>query len=129
MVHEEVVERFAESSDLDRFDCTIEEREEYEPYLELGLTIYAGVDYGEILKKVEEEANIIVWDGGNNDLSFIRTDLLIVLLDPLRAAGLRTGMTVTRAQVMVPGLLVQEAEPSADDTIPLRVEMLCRGSS
>jgi predicted GTPase len=78
------VQRFAESTDLDRHGCTIEEREEYEPYLELGLVIYAGVDYRAILEVAEAEADIVLWDGGNNDLSFYRPDLSIVLVDALR---------------------------------------------
>lgn len=81
----QAVQRFAESADLDKFDCTIEEREEYEPYLELGLPIFAGVDYEQILRAAEREADVIVWDGGNNDYSFIRPDLSIVVLDALRA--------------------------------------------
>lgn len=78
------VQRFAEYDDLDEYECTIEEREEYEPYIDRGAVIYAGVDYGAILKKAEEEADVIVWDGGNNDLPFYRPDLHIVVVDPHR---------------------------------------------
>jgi len=78
------VQRFAQSADLDAADCTIEEREEYEPHLEMGSIVYAGVDYAEIVARAECEADIILWDGGNNDFSFIRPDLHIVLVDPLR---------------------------------------------
>lgn len=78
------VQRFAELADLDRHECTIEEREEYEPYLELGLTLWAGVDYAAILEAAEAEADVILWDGGNNDSSFVRADLSIVVLDALR---------------------------------------------
>lgn len=81
----QAVQRFAKLEDLDRYDCTIEEREEYEPYIDMGAIIYAGVDYEEILRKVEEEASIIVWDGGNNDLPFFASDYHIVVVDPLRA--------------------------------------------
>lgn len=78
------VQRFAEFGDLDRFECTIEEREEYEPHLRAGTVVYAGVDYGAILAQAESEADVIVWDGGNNDLPFIRPDIEIVVVDPHR---------------------------------------------
>jgi predicted GTPase len=78
------VQRFADYSDLDKHDCTIEEREEYEPHIDRGVVIYAGVDYGAILREAEQEADVIVWDGGNNDLSFYQSDLLIVVADPHR---------------------------------------------
>jgi predicted GTPase len=82
---EQAVQRFAEPADLDRYNCTIEEREEYEPYVNQGLVIFAGVDYRAILEAAEREADIILWDGGNNDFSFIRPDLSIVVSDALRA--------------------------------------------
>ncbi len=82
---EERFERFAALEDLDRFHCTIEEREEYEPHLKAGTVVYAGVDYEAILREAEEEADILVWDGGNNDTPFIRPDLEIVVADPHRA--------------------------------------------
>jgi predicted GTPase len=81
----QAVQRFAKPEDLDRGDCTIEEREEYEPYVRQGLVIYAGVDYSAILREAENEADIILWDGGNNDFSFIEADLNIVVSDALRA--------------------------------------------
>jgi len=80
----QAVQRFATLEDLDRYHCTIEEREEYEPYIERGAVIYAGVDYEAILRQAEEEADIIIWDGGNNDMPFYRPDLLIVVADPHR---------------------------------------------
>jgi predicted GTPase len=79
------VQRFSSMEDIDRQDCTIEEREEYEHHVMKGITVYAGVDYGEILKRAEEEADLIVWDGGNNDIPFIKPDLEIVIADPHRA--------------------------------------------
>jgi predicted GTPase len=79
------VQRFASLEDLDRHRCTIEEREEYEPHINRGNVVYAGVDYAEILKAAEAEADVILWDGGNNDFPFVRPDLLIVVADPLRA--------------------------------------------
>lgn len=78
-------QRFASFKDLDRYECTIEEREEYEPHLERGTVVYAGVDYEKILRMAEREADVIVWDGGNNDFSFFVPDIDIVVADPLRA--------------------------------------------
>jgi predicted GTPase len=78
------VQRFATYADLERHRCTIEEREEYEPHLDQGTIVYAGVDYKEILAAAEKEADVIVWDGGNNDFSFYRSDLTIVVADPHR---------------------------------------------
>ena len=78
------VQRFAELSDMDKYQCTIEEREEYEPHIVSGTVIYAGVDYEAILREAEKEADIILWDGGNNDMSFYKTDLLITVADPHR---------------------------------------------
>jgi predicted GTPase len=80
----QAVQRFATYEDLDRYDCTIEEREEYEPHLDRGVVVYAGVDYEAILRQAEAEAEVIVWDGGNNDLPFYRPDLHIVVADPHR---------------------------------------------
>lgn len=79
------VQRFATYDDLDRYECTIEEREEYEPHIDNGIVVYAGVDYGAILKQAEKEAEVIVWDGGNNDFPFYKSDLEIVVVDPHRA--------------------------------------------
>jgi len=84
------VQRFATYADLDRHKCTIEEREEYEPHLDRGTVVYAGIDYAEILREAEREADVIVWDGGNNDFSFIKADLQIVVADPHRPGHERT---------------------------------------
>jgi predicted GTPase len=81
----QICQRFAELSDLDKHHCTIEEREEYEPHIVSGTVVYAGVDYGVILRQAETEADAIVWDGGNNDLPFYRPDLHITVADPHRA--------------------------------------------
>jgi predicted GTPase len=78
------VQRFADFSDLDRYECTIEEREEYEPHLNNGIIVYAGVDYEAILRQAEKEADIILWDGGNNDFPFYVSDFHIVVADPHR---------------------------------------------
>ncbi len=81
----QIWQRFEDYQDLQSQECTIEEREEYEPHIEKGNIVYAGVDYQEILKRAEKEADIIVWDGGNNDFSFYEANLNIVLADPHRA--------------------------------------------
>jgi predicted GTPase len=78
------VVRFSEMRDVDEGACTIEEREEFEPLIEMGITVYAGVDYEQVVEKAEKESQVILWDGGNNDFSFLRPDLEIVLLDALR---------------------------------------------
>jgi predicted GTPase len=80
----QAVQRYANYSDLDRYECTIEEREEYEPHLDNGVIVYAGVDYEKILRQAEQEVDIILWDGGNNDFSFYVPDLQIVVADPHR---------------------------------------------
>jgi len=77
-------QRYAKLSDMDLHKCTIEEREEYEPHIAAGNILYAGVDYGEILRRAEAEADVILWDGGNNDLPFYKPDLHIVVTDPHR---------------------------------------------
>ncbi|MFX0179544.1 MAG: cyclic 2,3-diphosphoglycerate synthase [Candidatus Hodarchaeota archaeon] len=78
------VMRLEKYEDLDKYDCTIEEREEYEPYIRQGLVIYSGVDYERIIREAEKEADVIIFDGGNNEISFYITDLLFVVVDPLR---------------------------------------------
>jgi len=80
----QVVQRFETHEDLERHECTIEEREEYEPHLKNGVIVYAGVDYATILAQAEKEADVIVWDGGNNDTPFYKPDLWIVVTDPHR---------------------------------------------
>ncbi|NMC13821.1 MAG: GTPase [Chloroflexi bacterium] len=80
----QAVQRYSSYADLDKYECTIEEREEYEPHLDNGVIVYAGVDYERILRQAEQEVDIILWDGGNNDLSFYTPDLLIVVADPHR---------------------------------------------
>jgi len=80
----QAVQRFATYADLDHHKCTIEEREEYEPHIDRGVVVYAGVDYERILRQAEAEADVIIWDGGNNDLPFYRPDLHIVVADPHR---------------------------------------------
>ena len=113
----QAVQRFTSMADLDRADCTIEEREEYEPHLSLGNTVFAGIDYAKILAIAEQEADIILWDGGNNDFSFIRPDLLIVLTDPLRPGhetGHHPGEAVLRMADIV---LINKANSATDEAI------------
>jgi predicted GTPase len=83
-LQEQVAMRFASYEDLDKHKCTIEEREEFEPHIDNGMVVYAGVDYQAILDRAEEEADVILWDGGNNDLPFYKPDLHIVVVDPHR---------------------------------------------
>jgi predicted GTPase len=80
----QTVQRFADYSDLDKHECTIEEREEYEPHLNNGVIVYAGIDYEKILRQAEQEVDIVLWDGGNNDLPFYKSDFQIVVADPHR---------------------------------------------
>ncbi len=101
----QAIQRFANFDDLDRADCTIEEREEYEPHLRQGAVVFAGVDYERILRQAESEADVILWDGGNNDFPFYKSDLEIVLVDPHRAGHERSyfpgEVNLLRADVLV----------------------------
>ena len=81
----QAVQRFATYADLDKHQCTIEEREEYEPHLDRGIIVYAGVDYEAVLRQAEQEADVVVWDGGNNDLPFYKPHLWLTMVDPHRA--------------------------------------------
>jgi predicted GTPase len=114
------VQRFASWADLDRYRCTIEEREEYEPHLAEGIVVYAGVDYADILNEAEKEADVIVWDGGNNDTPFLRPDLEIVVADPHRAGHellyYPGEVNFLRAQVILINK-VDTAPPGAVETI------------
>jgi predicted GTPase len=84
-LEKQAVQRFADYDDLDKHECTIEEREEYEPHIDKGIVVYAGVDYEKILRQAEQEADVVLWDGGNNDTPFYSPDLHIVVADPHRA--------------------------------------------
>jgi predicted GTPase len=84
-LREQICQRYATYEDMDKYECTIEEREEYEPHIDRGVILYAGVDYEKIVREAEKEADIILWDGGNNDFSFYRSDLHIVVADPHRS--------------------------------------------
>ena len=87
VLKDQINERFEKLSDLDKYKTTIEEREDYEPHIKNNFVIYAGVDYEKILRSAEKEADIIIWDGGNNDAPFIKPDLFITVADPLRAGN------------------------------------------
>jgi predicted GTPase len=135
----QAVQRFATLEDLDTQQCTIEEREEYEPHLREGIVVYAGVDYGRILRQAEREAGVILWDGGNNDTPFYRSDLEIVVADPHRAghelAYYPAEVNLRRASVVVINK-VDTAAPQDVETVrnnirtvnPMAqiVEMACR---
>jgi predicted GTPase len=84
-LRKQVVQRYSAYQDFEKHQCTIEEREEFEPLVEQGIVVYAGIDYGQILREAEKEADVIIWDGGNNDTPFYKPDLHIVLFDPHRA--------------------------------------------
>ena len=87
VLKEQSVERFATLKDLEKYKTTIEEREEYEPHIRNKFVVFAGVDYAKILAAAEKETDVVLWDGGNNDLSFIKPDLLITVADPLRVGN------------------------------------------
>jgi predicted GTPase len=115
------VQRFASFADLDQYGVTIEEREEYEPHLAAGTVVYAGVDYRDVVHQAQREADVIVWDGGNNDFPFLRSDLHIVLADPHRAGHELTyhpGETNTRMADVVVINKVDTARP--DDVVLVR---------
>ena len=84
-LRKQISQRYATYEDMDKYECTIEEREEYEPHIDRGVILYAGVDYEKILREAEKEADIILWDGGNNDFSFYKSDLHIMVADPHRS--------------------------------------------
>lgn len=107
------VQRFATLEDLDLHDCTIEEREEYEPHIQSGVTVFAGVDYEAILREAEKEADVILWDGGNNDFSFYKPDIYITVLDPHRA-GHETTYYPSEVNLRAADVLIVNKIDSAD---------------
>ena len=121
------VQRYATYEDLARFETTIEEREEYEPHLDVGRIVYAGVDYEAILRQAETEADVILWDGGNNDFPFYRPDLYIVVADPLRPGDERhyhPGETNIRMADVVIINKIDSAEPASIDAVRATIEEL-----
>jgi predicted GTPase len=115
------VQRFDTFADLDRHECTIEEREEYEPHIENGIVVYAGVDYGKILRRAEQEMDVILWDGGNNDFSFFASDLKIVVADPHRA-GHESRYHPGEANVRGADVIIINKVDTADPQAVARVE-------
>jgi predicted GTPase len=113
----QAVQEFRTRADLDRYECTIEEREEYEPHLELGSTVYAGVDYEAILRRAEKDHDVIIWDGGNNDLPFYQPNLHIVVVDPLRPGHeLRYHPGETNVR-MADLIVINKVESASDDDV------------
>jgi predicted GTPase len=110
----QAVQRFSRRGDLDVARCTVEEREEYEPHIALGNLVYAGVDYARITAQAESEADIILWDGGNNDFPFIRPDLHIVLVDPLRPGDETTHHPGEAVLRMADIVVIAKATSAAD---------------
>jgi predicted GTPase len=113
----QVWQRFSTYDDLDHHECTIEEREEYEPHIDNGFVVYAGVDYAEILRRAEQEADVILWDGGNNDTPFYRPDLHITLLDPHRAGHELTYYPGESNFLMADLLIVNKVETAGEEQV------------
>ena len=114
------VQRFASLDDLDEANVTVEEREEYEPHIGAGTVVYAGVDYGEILEQAQEECDVLIWDGGNNDLPFYRPTVHVVVADPLRAGHETTyhpGEANLRAADVVVINKMDSAEPDGVEAV------------
>ncbi|HKZ48106.1 MAG TPA: cyclic 2,3-diphosphoglycerate synthase [Thermoplasmata archaeon] len=125
VLENQAVERFATFEDLEKYECTIEEREEYEPHLDRGVVVFAGVDYEQILREAEKEADVIVWDGGNNDTPFYQPDLHIVVADPLRPGDELTyhpGETNLRMADVVVINKVDSAKPEDVETVRRNAE-------
>ncbi len=121
----QICQRYATHEDLDRHRCTIEEREEFEPLLDQGFVVYAGVDYERILREAEREADLIVWDGGNNDTPFFRPDLHLVLVDPHRPgheSRYYPGMT----NLLMASVVILNKVNTAPPEAVLQVEQSCR---
>lgn len=120
----ERVQRFASLADVDAAQCTAEEREEYEPHIALGNLVFAGVDYGEIVRAAEQEADIIVWDGGNNDFPFLRPDLHIALADALRPRQIATHHPGEAVARMADVLVVNKVDAAPPGDVQLTEEGL-----
>ncbi len=110
-------QRFADYADLDRHECTIEEREEYEPHIDNGFVVYAGVDYEQILREAEKEADVILWDGGNNDTSFYKPDLQITLVDPHRCGDELTYFPGYANLILADLLIVNKVQTAPPDMV------------
>ena len=123
----QIIQRFACRQDLDKCKCTIEEREEYEPHVAMGSVVYAGVDYERILREAEKEADIIVWDGGNNDVPFFKPNLHVVVADPHRAGDELTyypsEINLRLANVVIVNK-VDTAEPAKVERVKANVKLI-----
>ena len=115
----QAVQRFATFDDLDRHECTIEEREEYEPHLRNGVIVHAGVDYAAILAEAEKEADVIIWDGGNNDTPFYKPDLWITVTDPHRAGHELEYFPGTANFERADLILINKVDSSEEDNIKI----------
>ncbi|NLC08126.1 MAG: GTPase [Syntrophomonadaceae bacterium] len=121
----QVCQRFATYADLDRYECTIEEREEFEPHLDRGVVVYAGIDYEKILREAEKEADVIVWDGGNNDIPFFAPDIHIAVVDPHRPGHELTyhpGETNLRMAGVIIINKMETASPEGIDIVRKNIE-------
>ena len=126
-LRKQIWQRFASYEDLDKYECTIEEREEYEPHIDNGIIVYAGVDYEKNLREAEKEADVIVWDGGNNDLPFYKPDLHIVVADPHRAGDeliYHPGETNLRMANIVIVNKVDTADPKNVERVKENIRMV-----
>ena len=126
-LRKQIWQRFASYEDLDKYECTIEEREEYEPHIDNGIIVYAGVDYEKNLREAEKEADVIVWDGGNNDLPFYKPDLHIVVADPHRAGNeliYHPGETNLRMANVVIVNKVDTADPKNVERVKENIRMV-----
>ncbi len=121
-------QRFASYGDLDKHRCTIEEREEYEPYIDMGGVVYAGVDYKRILREAEKEADVIIWDGGNNDFPFFRPDLHVTVVDPHRA-GHEVSYYPGEVNVRMADVIVVNKEDTAKKEDIERVKKNCKAAN
>jgi predicted GTPase len=118
------VQRFASFADLDRAQCTAEEREEYEPHIAVGNVVFAGVDYAAILREAEQEANLIVWDGGNNDFPFLHPDLMITVADALRPRQIATHHPGEAVARMADILVINKVDSASQSDIDVATEGL-----
>ena len=114
---DQICQRYASYEDLDRYQCTIEEREEYEPHIDNGFVVYAGVDYGQILSRAEEEAEVILWDGGNNDTPFYKPNLHIAIVDPHRPGHELTYYPGESNVLMADVVIVNKVDTAAEENV------------
>ncbi len=124
ILKDQIVQRYSKLKDLDKYKCTIEEREDYEPHIRNGFILYSGVDYEKILRAAEKEADIIIWDGGNNDAPFYKPDLFITVADPLRPGNELNYYPGTICAMMADVLLINKVNSAEGDEVEKVVEDL-----